>query len=528
MSQLEPSPLCTYLLDAAADHPSHAAVRGGADRANLTWKEVEQATRRLATALIELGVTGGERVAFYMPKSSALVTTIFATLMAGGTYVPLDPQQPAERAARILADAEPKVLVTTAQHLAALPTQGEETPCGCAALIIDEPGHRSSRVRSLAASIDQAPRLEHPVARGLDDLAAILFTSGSTGTPKGVMISHGNLHNFISWARQELLLGSNDVFSNHAGFHFDLSTFDLMACAASAGTLWLIPEKDAYNAQALINGILEHGVTVWYSVPSVLTMLVDSGALNRETARTLRYVLFAGEVFPIKHLRRLGETLLLTTELYNFYGPTETNVCTYFKVGAIDPDRTQPVPIGRAIAGAELEVIDADGTRVETGDSDAIGELVVRGRCVTPGYWRRQDDPNCANHREGCHATGDLVSFEGGELIYRGRKDRMVKLHGYRVELGEIEAVLAAHPAVAEAAVIATTDDQSTRLVAFCSASTEQQLSLLQMKSWCATRLPRYMIPNLLRKLPALPKTPNGKIDVRHLQSLWTAEAAAS
>jgi acyl-coenzyme A synthetase/AMP-(fatty) acid ligase len=349
------------------------------------------------------------------------------------------------------------------------------------------------------------------------------------------MISHGNLHNFITWATREMSLGPDDVFSNHAGFHFDLSTFDLFACTASAGTLWLIPEDQAYAAKALARGIVEHGVTVWYSVPSVLSMLVASSALDRPTAAGLRYVLFAGEVFPVKHLRGLIDTLPSSTGLYNLYGPTETNVCTYFKVDAVDPERTAPVPIGRAISGASLEIVDEDGSRVEPGD-DRTGELVVSGPCVTLGYWRRDDDPNTENHRRRTHATGDLVSFEGDELIYRGRKDRMIKLRGYRVELGEIEAVIASHESVDEAAVIAVDDDQSTRLVVYCSpaASTVPSessptagtggLTLMQMKTWCAANLPRYMIPNVLRRLDALPKTPNGKVDLRRLRQLWKLE----
>jgi acyl-coenzyme A synthetase/AMP-(fatty) acid ligase len=325
-----------------------------------------------------------------------------------------------------------------------------------------------------------------------------------------VKISHRNLASFVSWALEEMALGPGDVFANHASFNFDLSTFDLFVAMASGAAAWIIPDADTRNMAALGEGIRKYRVTVWYSVPSILTLLLGSGALDRSTAASLRYVLFAGEVFPIQRLRELRGVLEEGTALYNLYGPTETNVCTFHRVGDIASDRGVPVPIGRAVHGATLHVIDDEGNDV-TGTG--TGELVVSGACVTPGYWRREDPRNAENHRRGVHATGDLVSYEGDELVYRGRKDRMVKISGYRVELGEIEAAVLRHPRVREAAVIALMRDDSTRLVAFCAPAGDAELSLLALKAHCSRLLPRHMVPHALRRAAALPKNPNGKTD---------------
>jgi non-ribosomal peptide synthetase component F len=308
-------------------------------------------------------------------------------------------------------------------------------------------------------------------------------------------------------------LRETDVFSNHASFNFDLSTFDLFGALAVGASLWVIPDASARNPAALVQGIARHRVTVWYSVPSVLSLLLDSGQLTPDLVAPLRYVLFAGEVFAIKQLRRLKELLPRDAGLYNLYGPTETNVCTFYRVGEIDPERAVPVPIGRPITGARVLVVDDRGQALPPGE---LGELVVEGPCVTPGYFRRSDDRNTENHRRNRHATGDVVGYEGEELVYRGRKDRMVKLGGFRVELGEIEAALLRHEAVGEAAVLALDGDAGPRLVAFCSPG---ELTLLELKTHCGNLLPRYMIPHSLVRMPSLPKNPNGKIDYVQLKA---------
>jgi amino acid adenylation domain-containing protein len=502
---------------AVTAQPNRIAIAG----TDLTYAVLDRQTAALAHALAERGVRRGERVAVWLSKSPEYVLTIFAALRAGAAYVPLDAGQPVARVATILADAEPSALVTSRsllRQLAALPASVRSVWLVGEAV---EPGWSGS-VPELSFEEARAgggrARAAAPVA--LTDLAAILYTSGSTGTPKGVMITHLNLANFIGWATREMGLGTRDVVANHASFNFDLSTFDLFAATSAGACLWIVPDQDTGNVITLARGIAEHRVSVWYSVPSVLTLMLDAGVLTQDVLVSMRCLLFAGEVFPIKHLRRLRELLPRRARLYNLYGPTETNVCTYYRVDQIDPARQQPVPIGRPITGARVWVVDPDDRPVAAGE---CGELVVEGVCVTPGYFRRTDDRNSDNHARHRHATGDLVSYEGDDLVYRGRSDRMIKVRGFRVELGEIEAALMRHPGIREAAALAVGPDPDggQRLIAFCSFEhASDALPLLEVKRHCSAYLPRYMIPHSVVCLAALPRNANGKIDHRALREL--------
>jgi L-proline---[L-prolyl-carrier protein] ligase len=473
------------------------------------------------------GLEKGGRVAIWLPKRLDYVTALYAAMEAGGIYVPMDGSQPVERAKKILAGAAPTILVTDRRHHAEL--DGLELASLKAVFLVDgdEAGEGlrivpAGPVTGTVPADVPAPEPFHP---GPDDIAAILFTSGSTGIPKGVQISYGNLHSFIGWAVAEMDIRESDVLSNHAGFHFDLSTFDLFAAAATGAAVWIVREEEQRNVAALVDGIRTHGVTVWYSVPSVLTLLVSSQALGREEAAGLRYVLFAGEVFPIKHMCALKERLPEGCGLYNLYGPTETNVCLYYKVRESDLERTRPVYIGKPLPGLTAEIVDEDGNVLD--DPDAIGELVMSGPCVTPGYFQMVEPRNHGNHKLGRHATGDLVGYEDGHLYYYGRKDRMVKVNGNRVELGEIEAALSAMPQIREVAVVAELTETAQNIVACYSLEPGAgKLGVIAIKQHCSRLLPRYMIPKQAYHLEELPKNQNGKIDYLAVSRLVKSGAA--
>ncbi|MFH8791316.1 amino acid adenylation domain-containing protein [Streptomyces sp. NPDC017941] len=537
-----------------------------------TYGELAAQVAAVASGLLGLGAEVGDRVAIWADKQPRYAEAILAALHAGCAYVPLDGGQPVARVRTILADAEPVVLVTDSRRLTALADRPLPASVRAVVLTDDEPprpdGGGPDRTRRRAPS-GGAPR--PPAVQGWsaftssaaghvvllpslerDDLAAILYTSGSTGTPKGVRITYRNLACFIRWAREELDVGPGDVFAGHASFNFDLSTFDLFTALSAGAGLWIVPDAATRDVGALAAGIRAHGVSVWYSVPSVLHLLTASGALTADTARSLRYVLFAGEVFPMPQLRALAARLAPDTGLYNLYGPTETNVCTYHRVRAQDLSRHEPVPIGTPLPGAEVSVVD-DAGRVVTGP-DAFGELVVEGDCVTPGYWRRESEPAAASHRRGRHHTGDLVGLDDGALVYRGRKDRMVKLAGHRVELGEIEAAVLRHPGIAHAAVVVTaggtgsdtgngsptgpdagngspsgsgTGDGSSVALYFTLSGSTPRPGLIELKRHCARYLPRYMVPRTATCLDELPRNANGKTDYRRLGGAAPAPATA-
>jgi acyl-coenzyme A synthetase/AMP-(fatty) acid ligase len=338
------------------------------------------------------------------------------------------------------------------------------------------------------------------------------------------MHTHASALSFVDWCSDTFAPTSADRFSSHAPFHFDLSILDLYVPLKYGAALVLIGEEAGKQPQRLAALIAERRLTVWYSTPSILRLLLEFGRMERYDYSALRLVLFAGEVFPVKHLRAL-QALWPHPRYFNLYGPTETNVCTYYKVpGRIPEDRTEPLPIGRTCENDRDRVVDAEERELPPGSE---GELYVAGGSVMQGYWHLPERNDRAFFRDGegtrWYRTGDLVREAGdGNYLFLGRKDRMVKRRGYRVELGEIEAALYRHPAVREAAVVALSDEESGVLIkAYLDTPAEgEPPSLIELKRFCAENLPLYMIPDRFSFQASLPKTSTDKIDYQTLKEL--------
>ncbi|NUR57333.1 MAG: amino acid adenylation domain-containing protein [Catenulispora sp.] len=496
----------------------------------LSYAELETEVDRVAAGLLRAGAGPGDRVAIWMDKQPRYAVAILGALRARCAYLPLDAAQPAQRVQAVLADAEPVVLCVDRHHLPFVETLRLPASVRVVAVADDVSGPALGRAELLGPEVlgraevlgweDFAPAAGHRTGTAEpdpDSIAAVLYTSGSTGVPKGVQISHRNLGVFIGWARRELDVGPDDVFAGHASFNFDLSTFDLFTALSVGASLWIVPDAQTKDMAALAAGIVRYRVSVWYSVPSALHLLIRSGALTRDAAASLRHVLFAGEVFPIPQLRALARVLPPAATLYNLYGPTETNVCTYHRVGPEDLRADEPLPIGLPLPGARVSLRAEDGSEVTA--PGELGELIVSGPCVTPGYWRRPRESAAAGH-PASHATGDLVSLDDhGRLIYRGRKDRMVKLSGYRVELGEVEAAALRHRGIATAAAVVAADPGGGAHIVlhYTVHSGAAPLGLLDLKRHCARHLPAYMVPRAARCVAALPYNANGKVDYQRL-----------
>ena len=351
-----------------------------------------------------------------------------------------------------------------------------------------------------------------------DDLAYILYTSGSTGSPKGVMVSHRNAMAFAAWAAGEFGLRPDDRVAQLAPLIFDLSTFDLFASAFAGASVHLVGRKAAMFPAQLRGFVDDRAITVVYAVPSLLTMLVERGKLPAEGAlASLRLILFAGEVFPTRHLAHLMR-LVPQAEYANLYGPTETNVCTFHRVTAAPADDDPPVSIGVAIAGDEAIVVGDDGGVVTPGEP---GELFIRGATVMQGYWGDPErsartlvpPPGVAGPREPAYRTGDLVREEAdGTLTFLGRRDNQIKRRGYRIELGDIEATIMQHPDVVECAVSAVPDDAAGNLLV-AHVSAKVGLAPRELLRFCTDRIPKYMVPDRVELLDDLPKTATAKID---------------
>ena len=487
----------------------------------MTYRELDELSGQVRNLLGRLKAGRGARVGIAVRKSINAVAAIYGTLRAGAAYVPVDPATPAERAAYILAD------------------------CGVAAVFVEEGADAgiAAQLRALGAAPhlvvvptadggrglrDALARAEHAdgagpaagEAPGPDDLAYVLYTSGSTGRPKGVMLSHRNAMNFVWWCVDTFQPTPEDRFSSHAPLTFDLSILDLYTPLAPGATVLLIGAEEGKEPQGLAALIAGRRLTIWYSAPSILSALVQFGKLDRHDFGALRLVLFAGEVFPVKYLHALMAKLR-GPRYFNLYGPTETNVCTFFQIPQPpEEERTQPYPIGVPCSHYAALVVDELGAAVARG---AEGELCIAGPGVTQGYWNLPEQSARAflGTPDGrrWYRTGDVVVEDGdGSLVFVGRRDRMVKRRGYRIELAEIEAGLYRHAQVTEAAAVAVADGEGgVRILAFVGCPGEAQPSIIALKQHCADVLPLYMVPDRFLVRTALPKTSTDKIDYQRL-----------
>jgi acyl-coenzyme A synthetase/AMP-(fatty) acid ligase len=321
----------------------------------------------------------------------------------------------------------------------------------------------------------------------------------------------------VNWAAETFGFRPDDRLSNHAPFNFDLSILDLFGAAAAGASVTLVPEGLGVFPSRLADLIESERITVWYSVPSVLTLLLTRGKLAARDLGSLRWVLFAGEVFPVKYLRELMNALP-HARYANLYGPTETNVVTWYEVPALDPTRTEPIPIGKACANTDCLAIGEDGALVSQPGEEGL--LYVRGSTVMHGYFGRPDEteaafaanPFAVGGEDSLYCTGDWVSVdEDGNYLFLGRRDHMVKSGGYRIELGEIETALFSHALVTDAVAVAVPDEVlGNRIRAFAVA---EGVSEQDLKTHCASMLPRYMVPEGIEFRDVLPRTPTDKID---------------
>jgi amino acid adenylation domain-containing protein len=512
------------LVDASAAARPDATAVIDRDR-QLRYGELDAQANRLAHLLLDLGLARGDRVGLFIDKSADAVVAYYGALKAGAIVVPLDPHSPIVRVAHIVADAGMRFMAVGTRQLDVLSELCQRAPVLKRLVVVDgdevEPAVAGGGATIVGRSA-LAGQAETPPAVTVSerDVAYVLYTSGSTGRPKGVTLSHLNALTFVDWAVEEFAVTAADRLSSHAPLHFDLSVFDLFAASKAGASVALVPAELVPFPVEVAAFMEQRQISVWYSVPSALSMLVTHGNLGARRLPDLRTVLFAGEVFPTKYLVRLMD-LLPHRRFCNLYGPTETNVCTWYDVPALPASATAPIPIGRPIDGVEAHAVGKDDRVVAPGE---VGELCVRGPSVMQGYWgdaeRTAEAMRPIKHTPSewpTYRTGDLVRLgDGGDYVFLGRRDAQNKRRGYRIELGEIETAVYAHPAVVEAAIVAIPDEASTtRILAYVVARDDLRAS--DLTEFVLQRIPRYMLPDEVQFRPALPKTSTGKVDRRAL-----------
>ncbi|MCP2290502.1 amino acid adenylation domain-containing protein [Nocardia amikacinitolerans] len=510
---VEPVTLADLVDRQATRTPNAPALIDADSGKSLSYAEFDTRVNRLARALIGHGVGPERTVVLAMRRSVELVIAMYAVVRAGGAYVPVDPDHPADRIAYI---------VDTAAPVCALTTVADGMPIETSVRVLEvdwlEAAHRSGapitdgeRIRPL--------RPEHP--------AYVVFTSGSTGRPKGVTVPHAAIVNQLAWLRARFALGPADRTLLKTPATFDLSVWEFWSPLVTGGALVVTRPGDERDPDRLRALMARHGVTVLYAVPSLVGMLL-AGAPDDPLPAGLRQVLAIGEALPPATAAEFLERAA-GARLYNLYGPTEAAVSITAHEVAARPSRA--VPIGAPAWNSRVYVLDGRLQPVPVG---VAGELYLAGAQLARGYQSRPGltadrfvaDP-FVDGASRMYRTGDIVRWRAdGELEYLERADFQVKIGGFRIELGEVETALLRLPEVRAAVAVARADERAgARLVAYVVLGTGHTASAADLRATLATRLPTYMVPAALVVLDALPLNANGKVDRAKLPEPVFAEA---
>ena len=462
---------------------------------SLTYAQLDARANSVAQALFACGVRPDDRVALYADRSVATIAGLLGILKSGGAYVPLDPNYPVERVAYMLDDSAPVAVLTKSGQMEWVSDTVQHVVC-----LDTELPHAGF-----------SPRVAAPTS---GNLAYVMYTSGSTGRPKGVMVEHRNVVSLWNSLHRDIY-GRYGTFlrvSVNASLTFDSSVKQLIQLL-TGHTLVMIPEVIRSDANALLNYLAHHRVNSFDCTPAQLDALLSSGLIDK-CGSDLRMVLVGGEAINPNLWRSLAR--IEGIDFYNVYGPTECTVdATFAHIGA-----SLDTPcIGRPLSNTRIHILDANGLPTPPGTS---GEIHIEGAGTARGYLNRPDltarsfvSNPFSDRNPRLYKTGDVGRrLADGIIEYLGRNDRQVKLRGFRIELAEIEARLAAYPGIREAVVVSVAVGQSeSRLHAYLTTEDGMAIPTSALRAHLASRLPEYMIPSAYVFLRELPLTPNGKID---------------
>lgn len=500
-----------YFSASSRRFPNKAALNC-ADQSS-SYSESEKLTNAIANQLRRDGLVRGSFVPFFMAKSINSIHAVLSILKADCAYVPIDINSPGNRIQSILdaCDASLVVVDSTSRSLFEDLVPAAARPN---LLVIDE--------------FEGGDETEPDYQNLSIDIAYVLFTSGSTGVPKGVMIPHKAIIDYIDWCVDEYDLTDKDVVANHAPLYFDNSTFDIYTAFKAGTELHLVDDAVNDFILALIKWIDERGITTFFCVPSVLSMLLRTRRLKSSSFSRLRHLICAGEVLPPDVLRAWME-LYPHVHFTNMYGPTEITVdCSYHVVSSPPGEGELAVPIGRARPNMELFVREESGTLSKK--VGARGELLVRGTAVAYGYLGDEEktrkafiqNPNNRFFHDPLYCTGDLVEINPNrEFLFLGRADDQIKYLGYRIELGEIEAQLTSVEGVDECIVVFNDAVESSDQAIGALISSVASIGSEEISAALKKQLPSYMVPGILVfSNDDFPRTANGKYDRQSIRSL--------
>lgn len=483
--------LIDRILVQARWHPDRIAHRSG-DR-SFTYGELLERSAAVASWLQERHGDARGPVAVHGHKEPEMLAAFLGAARSGRPYVPIDSSLPTARVEAIVRGAQPQEILTPAV-VAELPPASDS----------------DSSFPGLAA----------------EDPLYILFTSGSTGEPKGVVITLGNLEHFVAWMLSEQpFVEGQEVFLNQAPFSFDLSVMDLYCSLATGGTLFSLTKDHIANPKALYGAFAASGVTSWVSTPSFAQMCLVERTFAEPMLPALRRFLFCGETLAPETASQLLDRFP-TAEVWNTYGPTEATVATTsIRIDRAVLSQWSPLPVGHAMPGTRVEIFDESQSPCAEG---VRGEIIISGPNVSPGYLGHPDlNEKAFFPWQGVQSyrTGDWGTQREGLIFFEGRMDGQIKLHGFRIEIGDLEANLRALPEIADAVVLPVSKGgKIDSLAAIVVLAGEKEGSDFQisarLKTALAERLPAYMLPRKFIFTDAFPLTANGKADRKKLTEL--------
>ncbi|GHF50869.1 non-ribosomal peptide synthetase [Streptomyces griseosporeus] len=510
----------------AAAVPERTAVTCGAER--LTYAALNAEANRLARLLTDHGAGPGRVVALALERGTRLLPALLAVLKTGAAYLPLDPGHPAERLRLVVEDANPVVLVTEHAHAH---LAGDALPV----VRLDDEQVTADLAGRSAADLTDADRHGRTSP---SDIAYIIHTSGSTGRPKGVPVPHANVVRLFAATAEHFDFRADDVWTLFHSYAFDFSVWEIWGALLHGGRVVVVPHAVSRSPRDFLELLHREGVTVLSQTPSAFEQLIDADLERGGDAGALRYVVFGGEALRPARLRPWADRHGLDRPaLVNMYGITETTVhVTHHRLTRADlDDPRRGSVIGTPLADLRVHLLDADGRPVPPG---ASGEMYVSGAGVAPGYLNRPDltadrflDDPYGPPGTRMYRSGDLARRRpDGTLDYLGRADAQIQLRGFRVEPGEVEAVLTAHPGVTRAAVVPRrSENGALHLVAYTVPRGDTSPSPAELRAHAAAHLPEHMVPAACVPVDTLPLTANGKLDVQALPAPdFTAAASGT
>jgi amino acid adenylation domain-containing protein len=505
----------------AATAPDAIAVRwrGG----SLTYRELNRWANAIAARLAEFVQPGRPVVAISTARGPEMVAAVFGVLKAGGAYLPVEPQLPAERALGMLADADATAVLVSKGDRCWEPGEGRP------AVAVDDHAIMAAR-----AGEDQADRNPRP-GTDADSLAYVIYTSGSTGRPKGVAVTHRPVHNLLQWAARSFRFTAEDIGLCVTSLGFDLSVFDILGLLGYGASIYVADAEEQSDPALLLDVLLEQQITFWNSAPTTLAELAPLFPRSCDRTRALRLVFLSGDWTPLPLPAQLRATFP-SALLVSLGGATEATVWSNsFPVIDVDPD-WRSIPYGRPIDNSRYYILDEDLQPCRPGQE---GDLFIAGVCLSKGYLNRPEltaerfltdpfaEPSGDPAAERMYRTGDRAVYTSdGTIVFRGRLDSQVKIRGFRVELGEVEYRLRQHPDVADVVALAREDPDGNKVLVAYVRPSGRCADPAELRRHSAQALPAYMVPSHVILVDSFPATANGKLDRNALPAPGAAPAS--